>query len=411
MITVEDCIEVLAGIQKQNGEFKLERSDYNLITSLARQTFRGIGFTDRQHVLAKEKILYYKTQFDNNGYDIDVAIDNTRLEIRKIDRSRWVRVVDKHNLAQQSHDEGPWIAIRFIFQKKLISNITNIKNKIGDGVYDKESKIHYFPLTENSVYHIISNFNEENNFDVQEELKHYYGKLEYMKNNKDKFVPGIYNLTLKNLHQKGLEYAISTIGEPDIDNLCHYYDQKERFGLHHFDDEDLERSLNSLSVLSKKIVLRQKTNILVNSTEYTRSNLVESVLELYRFPLLIVLNENTCYDELVEYYKAFSGIILNESCSVLFRLDNNEGAEFNNFIRQKGLNNPVDNSTKIVYISSSKIPKPLLKSDWTPVTAITNYSGRQYGSDKIDSLLNELDLVIHYDSDISPWKRKIIEKI
>jgi hypothetical protein len=38
MKTVEDCIEILAGMQEHEGTFSIERSDYNLVTSLARQT-------------------------------------------------------------------------------------------------------------------------------------------------------------------------------------------------------------------------------------------------------------------------------------------------------------------------------------------------------------------------------------
>lgn len=411
MKTVEDCIEILAGMQKHDYKFSIDKSDINLITSLARQTFKGIGYTDRQHSLALQKIDYYKSQFTD--IDISEALTTTRIPIRSIDRSRWVKIVDHQgpNKIYRS-DDSPFIAVRFIFQKKLINNIESIKKYLGEGEYDKENKIHYFPFSEQAVYHILSNFNENNNFEVQFELKEYYEKLEYMKNNKDKFIPGIYGLKIKNLSQNGFDYAISTIGEPTIDNLSHYYDQKERIGIDHFDKEDLAKSLKSLTTLSKKIVSRTKSQVLVNNKEYTKENLAETILELYRFPLLIVLNESNCYDELVEYHKAFNGIILNESCSVMFRLDNNDdGIEFNQYIQSHQLNNQVDESTKIVYISNNKVPKPLLKSNWSPSCVITNFSGKTYGSGKVDSYMTEFDLVIHYDDQLSPWYRKNIEKI
>ena len=195
--------------------------------------------------------------------------------------------------------------------------------------------------------------------------------------------------------------------------MCHYYDQKERYGLEHFDDNDLDQSVKLLTPLAKKIVSRKKSNVLVNKKQYTRENLVESILELYRFPLLILINgEHTQADELLEFHRAFSGIIPNERCSVLFRLDNDtiDGKNFNKYIKQHNLNNPVDNNTKVVYINN-KLPKPLLKSSWAPIAAITNYSGKQMGSGHTDAYLSDLDLVIHYDDDVSPWKRNIIEKI
>jgi hypothetical protein len=63
-----------------------------------------------------------------------------------------------------------------------------------------------------------------------------------------------------------------------------------------------------------------------------------------------------------------------------------------------------------VYISNNKVPKPLLKSDWLPITAITTSSNRSAGA-KTDAYIEMLDLVMHYDSDVSPWKRKQIETL
>jgi hypothetical protein len=252
MKTLEDCIEILAGIQERNGEFKIERSDYNLVNSLARQTFRGTAYTDRQHELAKQKVLCYKEQFERNGYTVDLAVEELRMPLRQIDRSRWIKIVDHQgpDRVYQS-DKAPFIAIRFIFQKKLISNIDAIKRSLGEGDYNKEEKIHYFPFSETAVYEILSNFNESNNFDIEPELKEYYEKLVDMKNNKEKHLPGIYSLKLKNLHSKNLSYALSTIGEPNLDNLSQYYDQRLRYGLMHFDSSDVQRSLKNLTSLSQ----------------------------------------------------------------------------------------------------------------------------------------------------------------
>jgi len=412
MKTVEDCIEILAGLQEHEGTFKIESSDYNLITSLARQTFRGTAYTDRQCELAKQKIIYYKSQYEDNGYNIDIAIEELRMPLREVDRSRWVKLVSSpDNLLERDQVDGPWIAVRFIFQKKLISSIEQLKRSLGSAIYDKENKIHYFPVTEKTVYEILSVFNEQNGFVVEEQIKDYYEKVLHMKNNKDQYLPGIYGLKLKNLHQKSFDYALSSIGEPNIDNLCHYYDQKDKFGLYHFDDQDVTLSIKSLNPLSQSIVKRSKNQIQLSTKKYTIENLAESVLELYRFPLLIVLDEKNCYSELTQFHRAFNGIIPNESCSVLFRLENNEeGSEFNQYIKNNNLNNLVDKNTKIVYINNSKVPKPLLKTDWIPNAAITTYSGRS-SKGKTDSYLAGLDLVIHYDDEVSHWKRELIEKI
>jgi hypothetical protein len=391
METLEDCIEHLVGIQsRETDKFDIDSSDYNLLTSLARQTFKGTAYTDRQAELAKQKLLQYKDQFDANGYNIDDSYSNLRMPLRSIDRSRWVKVFDEEHLI--SDEEGPWIGVRFIFQKKLITAIERMNKFLGEGLYDKVEKIHYFKFNENTCYEIINTFNENNNFEVEDQLLEYYEKLLEMKKNQDKYVPGIYSFKLKNLHEKSFNY----------------YDKKDQFGLEHFDQEELQQSLKSLTPLAQKVVNRSQASIFVNNKEHTVNNLAEVVLELYRFPLVIVLHEDTCYDHLTQFNKAFQNIIPSERMSVMFRLDNtSEGKPFNEYIKQHNLNNVVDKDTKIVYISSNKIPKPLLKSEWFPSAAITTFAGKAYGDAKTSTYIGELDLIIHYDNQLSPFMRKI----
>jgi hypothetical protein len=64
-----------------------------------------------------------------------------------------------------------------------------------------------------------------------------------------------------------------------------------------------------------------------------------------------------------------------------------------------------------VYISSNKIPKPLIDNEWKPSVALMFESNRFTGRSNIDAYLNDLDLIIHYDSDYSQWQRNEIDKI
>lgn len=410
----EDAIETLAGLKEVESTdspilFQIENSDKNLVYSLARQTFKGIGFTDRQYDLAKQKVLYYKSQFDQYNIDLE-NINTTRLPLRQIDRSRWVKLVDDQgpNKVYES-DKAPFIAIRFIFQKKLISNIEAIKRSLGEGDYDKENKIHYFPFNEKSVFEILSNFNESNNFEIDTEIKEYYEKILKMNENKKNFVTSLRGFNLNNISNKAFDYAISTIGEPSQENLIHYYDQRDVIGIADFDDNELHNSFRQVTPLTAKIVQRTKKRVLVNSNKYTLEQLAESILELNRFPLLVVLDEKHAFDELTTFYKLFANIIPNDKISVMFRKENvGEGIHFNQFIQQKQLNNLVDKNTKIVYISNNKVPKPLLQADWHPSAAFTSSANRL--STKVGPYLESFDLVLHYDDDASPFLRGYVYK-
>jgi hypothetical protein len=55
-----------------------------------------------------------------------------------------------------------------------------------------------------------------------------------------------------------------------------------------------------------------------------------------------------------------------------------------------------------VYISNTKYPKPVMASDWKPSTVL--YMGSQRNS-KVDGIAFENDLVIHYDTDVTPMSK------
>jgi hypothetical protein len=84
----------------------------------------------------------------------------------------------------------------------------------------------------------------------------------------------------------------------------------------------------------------------------------------------------------------------------MFRLDNNTNSDFNDYVRDQKINNPLDTNTKIVYINNtSSVPKPLVMSDWRPCSALMISSLRPHS--KVGSYIDDIDLVIHYDEEPS----------
>jgi hypothetical protein len=402
--TIEDLIEIISGMIQSKFVFEIQNTDRNLMFSLGKQCLRQIPFTDRQYELAKRKILDYKEQFEANGIDgVEEKMNNLRLPLRSIDRSKTISLVEQH--------DQPMIAVRFPFAKNMIKYIEILNSIHKNKGYDKANKTHYIDPTEKNIYRIVGNF-QKANFEIEESLQEQYRKLLEMKENKNDYVPGVYGLKLKNLHNKAFDYAVSSIGEPSLDNLALYKDRQEILGINYFDEDDLQQSIHKLQPLTKKIINRDKQHILINSTKYSIDNIVETVLELHRFPLLVIIPDNDDSIEcLQDVYECFKGIVLDESCSVMFRKDNKNQIDrnFNSFIKQKNLNNSLAKNSKIVYISNNKIPKPLLTSDWKP-SAVLMYGSRRTNM-KLDSYVSECDLVIHYDSDSTPFRHQDIEEV
>ena len=394
--TVEDSLELLVGLRK-TVLFDLEKSDVSFLSSIARQTFKGVALTDRQCNVVKEKLLKYKEQFIKEEYNIDLALTNLRMPLRDIDRSKFIKLIDG---APLSYPNEKWIRIRFPFSKKLIAELDHMLRLFNlEYNHSKGSHEHHFKLTERAVFELVSRF-QSRQFIIDQELLDLHEKIQLMNQNKNKHIPGVYNFKLQNLSDRATKYMISSMGEPTIDNLALYKDRKDAFGLHHFDDDDLNNSLSNFSTLSKNIINRTSTNVFVKNTKYTINN----VAELNRFPLLVVLPESANpLDDMYAVHRSLQGFIDTTESTVLFRLDNDTNADFNNYIRKNNLNSPLDKNTKVVYISSNNITKPLLKSDWKASATLMMSSHKLLN--KVKTYVDECDLIIHYDDNVSQYAR------
>lgn len=395
---IEDALEFLAGFAEQSHEIEVQKSDIGLIRSIARQTFRGTALTDRQCELVKTKLIFYADELFNEGIEIANVIDQLRMPLRELDRTKSIKLDDNK------------IRIKFVFNKKYIGKIEELRNELGASDYNSRTKTHTYDLNEKACFEIIDRFNDCS-FEIDKELQEWYEKIKDMKNNKSNYMPGIYGLQLKNIAKSAVDYMISDIGEPTIENLALFRDRADTYGLYHFDREDLEKSLASLTELSQKIILRSQTNVMVNSDQYTYKDLFASILELNRMPMIVLTSEKYCWTQLYNFSECTDNIVFPENISVMFRLDNSteKNKTFNMFVKEKGYNTPLDKQTKIVYSKKNEIPKTIVANDWQPKTAIILGSERL--NDKVDGYIKNCDLIIHYDNDTSPFFYNRIEKL
>jgi len=395
--TIEDLLEILAGLKNQS-KIQIDSSDVTIMHSIARQAFKGTALTDRQFALMKEKLQTYRDQFVVLEYDFDRAVDTLRQPLRHIDRSKYIKIVDRpEDIAYESSDKGKFIKIRFPFSKKLIMLINSIQKPDGEYYHKKGSHTHYFRLTERNAYDILTAFKDKN-FNIDQELIDLYKILKDLETNKHKYVPGVYDGELKNIPDN----AVTAIKEHvEENNLLQFYDRRYLFGLQHFDQE-LENILKSYNLLTAKIAKRSSSKIVIKPSSHSLNEIASSLHDLNRFPLLVILNDNNAIDMLSLMHRALKNVINIEDMSVMFRLDNNTNAEFNEFVRDNNLNNMVAKNTKVVYINSNKVPKPLINSNWKP------YASLRFDSDHFkqsNKFVEGLDMNIEYVEEPSYFGR------
>jgi len=395
--TIEDCLEVLVGLREYPDViYTVDTTDFTILSSIGRQVFKGVALTDRQYDVVRGKLSKkYRNQF-KRVENFDTAINTLRMALREIDRSHWVKIIQSNK---------PRIGVRFPFSKRYISIMEKLAWGNKKGYYhEKGSHLHEFDLNEENIEKIISAVKDKPLFDIQKELLDMYEKINDIIDRPYDYIPGVYKLELKNLPDRSIDYIISDIGDPKETELFKFKDQSLKYGLEYFDQPDLDNSINQLSPLTQKIIRRKHNLILVDQSRWSLNAVTAALLELDRFPLLIVLSEDSAYDELVQTHENIRGFIKTSEISVMFRVDNNQDSShpFNQYVKNKFINNKISKRTKVVYISNTKYPKPVMISEWKPSTVL--YMGSIRNS-KVDGITFENDLVIHYDTDVTPMAK------
>ena len=398
--TIEDLLEILAGLQGQ-AQMQIESSDATIMHSIARQTLKGTALTDRQFALMQEKLQNYRDQFTALDYEFDRAVDALRQPLRHIDRSKYIKLVSHNEMVgdqiyESYKQDWKWIKVRFPFAKKLIMIVNELQSNNGDYHHEKGTHEHYFRLTERNAYNVIDKFKDKN-FEIETYLLDLYKELCELEVNKDQHVPGVYNGEVRNLSDN----ALAALKEHTEDNILHYYDRRYLFGLKHFDSE-LEQVLNQANPLTASLAKRKSNKVVIKPTSHNINNVISSLNDLNRYPLLVILNENDALDKLNILHNSLKYIFNSEDMSVMFRLDNNTGAEFNLFVKEQKLNNLVAKNTKVVYINSNKVPKPLINSGWKPYTSL-RFDAEYFK--QAGKYVEGLDLNIEYVEDASYFGR------
>lgn len=394
--TIEDLLEILAGL-KQSAKFQINPSDSTIMNSVARQVFKGTALTDRQHALMKEKLQNYRDQFTSLEYDFDSAIEKLRNPLRQIDRSKYIKIVTTaevygENTPYESSKENlKWIKIRFPFSKKDIVKVESVAFKNRKTYYHpKGSHEHFFVLNELNVYNVLKEF-ENKEFKIDEELKTIYNECCSIMDSTKSYVPYYQDGKFVNLNQTQKDYiSLKNLNQTQI------IDRKSLLGYEVY--SDLQSSDDVLSL----VLQRKEADVCIKPSLYNISDIVKTVVELDRYPLLVVLEELKAQDQIIDIFDNFKYVVSPEQQCVLFRQDGK--TEFNHFVREKKLNNWLDKNTKIVYISNTNLPKLLIKENFNPIAALLfdntlNTFVHSY-------IKNSCDLILNYAEVLSPYRNR-----
>tara|TARA_B110000503_G_scaffold93983_1_gene141707 strand:- start:622 stop:1821 length:1200 start_codon:yes stop_codon:yes gene_type:complete len=393
MIHIEDILHLIVDTIGPN------TTDAEILKSISRQCKKGTPLTDRQFELIKTKIGSYKEQLTECNVDLTEEFI-PRLPLRVIDRSKYITISSTPDgyLRKATEQETNWIKIRFPFSKKHIVCVEKLSIKYRKQYsHSKGTHEHYFRLQENIIYDVLTEFKDKQ-FEIDSQLLEFYNEIQEIKNNEINHIP-MYTDKFYNVPEKVLTAIEDEIGEINNHNAIKLIDRKRRYGIKISNDTN--------NGLQYKIASRENSKIAINPNEYTLDQVAEAVLQLDRFPMLVVVDSNKELEQISTVYNVFNGIVSNSKQTVLFRIDNNnEKYNLNNYIHDKQLNNWLDESTEIVYIEKTSLPKLLLKSIWKPMSILLPTSMR--ANSTVGTYINDVcDLIMYYDKDTGLMIEKV----
>lgn len=416
-ITIEECLELMAGLSTTpvNPAFIVLDRDKQIIVDIAKKVFKGSALTDRQlDAVKKILITRYKSQFKMRGIDLENSVNTLRQPIRYLDRSEYIRLEEGSKYVEPywaGFVPNKVIIVRFPFNMTYTKNLNEVRKLLSGNnsrYFSQRLKDKYIlPYTEKVTHKLLSKFKNKIK-DIDPILIDVYNECEKLSKHPSDHIPGIYDYQIKHSSDKVNQHYIEYFGEPAQENLFLYYDRKDKMGLHFFDKVALELSKEKLSSLSKKILDRQYSRINLDLEKWTFNQVIQTILELRRLPLVIILpsaKEEDTLNQLHETHKMFKNIVTNKEISVLARCKNSTsfGKEFNEYIKTNQLNNSLAKTTKIVYITNKKVPKPLLTSDWEPEAVLICDNTRSYT--KVDRYVGNIDLQLQINGQDSFWNQ------
>lgn len=386
---LEDYLETLVGIKQQTPPcvFTLEVNDKVLLASFARQTSRGVGLTDKQMALAKDKILKYSENFRQNSIEVDVvALDCLRIPLRSIDRSKSVSIKSDQN----KHE----IVIKFPFNKKTIVLVNEISQKYQNFYkHQKGTNEHTFKFFEPIVEDIVDVFSDRN-FVIEKEILDFYKEIKEIKNSAHKFRPALIGNKLSTVDSRIIKIAEEEIGALSDKNMIKYYDRFLRYGFEKFEVV----SFDNYTELTGKIANRNQQKVYIPPVKFDIDQVTATIAELERFPLVVVLDTNNELEQLKKLFDSIKRYVPSSQQILLDRIENKDDKNYpvNTFIKENNFATWLNDSIKVVYIFQQRLPKLLLKEKWSPITSLQT-SGTRMHSYVSTYLESRCDLMIATD--------------
>jgi hypothetical protein len=364
MIYVEDLIFRLCGAGKWLFDPPVMPDsgwEWEFVSSLSEQLGAGNAMTEKQAITAIKIIDKYKFELEKK---IGRLIDLNNLAFKQPFR---ILSEDKSiTIGQVDGKES--IIVRFPYNPEVIRNINeHVKNSDWQSIqwntrlqqtvahWESSKKFWCFALFEENILWIANNL-LPNGYTACDRFLELVNDTKNIVNSINDYAP----MVIKEDGYYKYKNCVTAIEPLDTSNVIKFLFDAKNYGITAWNDKvdsDYKSVVNSKVT---KDLLNHTTPIWIDSTTQPIDAFKDVVK--YGGPVLIIIPGGSEIDHTVLWHQmALSFGITNKEMAVLFRTPNQNGGEFNKYVKDNELNNDISDRTKIVFVST-KIPKPLVKS-------------------------------------------------
>lgn len=359
-------------------EVKISSRDFRILKSLAKSILSSSYITENQSRLLIKIIRENIEQIKEINPDIEFLIEHPvwskSFRIADTTKKLYIKTVDDEQL----------ICIEFAFSNFLRKQLINIGETLDNFRQSTSTnKIYYVDLTEKNIVGLVEKLSPLK-FEINDTLRHYYN-------------------VIKSWSKQDIidQYKLNTIADSNF---------KEKLSLDLGLDtpltEDIiaDRSIRYQYFVTKKdnpislteiISHRNTRHIWVNDQDYQLDEVITSLIELKRLPILFVFDLANCYNQLLAVHKALTMCDITTGIGIYFRVNNNAACgQFNTFISEQQYNAHLDENINVVGIPNGKVPKFFIKDRWQPMSVISLENSLR--NNKTSVFLNCCDLIINY---------------
>lgn len=333
--------------------------DLVVLQSLSDQLeYNNNHLTERQGLLAIRLLGKYRAEFRPHLATVDNDLDNPQWKhpFRVLPKHKRITIA-KHSQPAKFHN-GDCILVEFPFENDIVDSFRRRNSEVHDlhkGGWDSDLKQWVFACTEVNIEWLGSTLLPRE-FQADEKFLELYKEVSDvlldMENNIPMIIQNGDRIEFKNTHKN--------IPQSQTTNLAEALFLAREYGVTVWDDDIDKRIDNQLHPVTKTIL--SSTN---RKQHWVSSNIhdVYTFTDLINYggPALVVVpggSELALVKEWAEFARNIG--IKTEEMSVMFRLPNEQSA-FNQFVKERELNGPVTENTRLVFVST-KITKPLIKA-------------------------------------------------